>query len=82
MAYKVHIKLYKITGLVVPRPVIVSELCTQNVRSEYIITEMWKWDFYVFEKLLLSRKYWPRDVKLFQNLDNIHCVCAEIIGRQ
>jgi len=40
---------------------------------------MWKWDFYVFEKLLLSRERWPRGVKLFENLDNL---CAEIIGRQ
>jgi len=40
MAYKVYIKLYKIIVLVVPWPVIVSELCIQNVRCEYIIIKM------------------------------------------
>jgi hypothetical protein len=33
----------------------------------------------MFEKLLLSRKCWPRDVKLFENLENVY---AEFMGRQ
>ena len=40
----------------------------KNVKYKCRIIKILKLDFFVFEKLLLGHKFWPRDVQPVENL--------------